>query len=762
MRNFIFSLLCLLLAGILAAQETPVPEKVYVHLDRTCFAVGETIWLAGYVANAQPAADTSRFLYVELLDPDQGEAVLRGKIKRRPYGFAGALNLPDTLASGTYLLRAYTRWQLSWPQDRLFHVPVQIYGLDGSLPETIHAAGLDVSFYPEGGRYFVGEAASVGFKAMNSEGRGVDLSGKVVDDQGMTITTGRTLHEGMGLLHFTPEAGHHYRFVPDDGSETWPLPDPSAEGATLQVRRIGEQLLVNVINRTGALCRLSLCASGQESVISEVEGVSKTLRVELADLPAGLQKFRLSTQDGRILSERAVFRESGDVAPILLTVKSEGESYSPRTQRKVLLRLPAGVDTGIVSVSVVRHAFSPYQQEGGIGSYMLLGSELRGFIANPDYYFDATVPEKERRNALDLLLLIQGWTYYDFIPAPVQGRERMQSISGEVRGMTNRTPRKYVLSVMAPGLNYSQVAEVARGGRFVVDSLDFRDSTVFILNVTRDGTLQSYAPVMDMDPVAPASGPWAARWPFFDTRRNRAVPDEAPVSPEAAIPFTEGTFHRDSIQTLTVQADYVRIKSPFGSTPRAGAKTREQLGPYDHMNLLDYVLLIKPTFTSSTSETGGTVVRNATSSEFGDIKLCVNGIVMDWDLGQTIHVGDVEKLSISTRDSDSFMLHADGVVLVELSGAGNRTLEEQGSTRIYVPLGWQSPQNFYHPRYDRPHTWVPDSRNTIFWNPWVSLRGGRNMSFTYFTDDQNDGPYFLRVEGRTPDGRWISTSAVLE
>ena len=44
----------------------------------------------------------------------------------------------------------------------------------------------------------------------------------------------------------------------------------------------------------------------------------------------------------------------------------------------------------------------------------------------------------------------------------------------------------------------------------------------------------------------------------------------------------------------------------------------------------------------------------------------------------------------------------------------------------------------------------------------MSLRGGRYMSFTYFTDDQNDGPYFLRVEGRTPDGRWISTSAVLE
>ena len=45
------------------AQSLEGPEKVYVHLDRTFFAAGETIWLKGYVENALPAADTSRFLY---------------------------------------------------------------------------------------------------------------------------------------------------------------------------------------------------------------------------------------------------------------------------------------------------------------------------------------------------------------------------------------------------------------------------------------------------------------------------------------------------------------------------------------------------------------------------------------------------------------------------------------------------------------------------------------------------------------------------
>ena len=70
-------------------------------------------------------------------------------------------------------------------------------------------------------------------------------------------------------------------------------------------------------------------------------------------------------------------------------------------------------------------------------------------------------------------------------------------------------------------------------------------------------------------------------------------------------------------------------------------------------------------------------------------------------------------------------------------------------------------RDFYHPRYDRARAWVPDLRNTIYWNPSFGLRGGVENVFTFYTDDQNDGPYFLRIEGRTATGRWISTTQTL-
>ncbi len=89
----------MLMAAAITAQERPMPEKVYAHLDRNCYAAGETIWLKGYVEDAKASGGTSRFLYAELLDAD-GKTILRSKIRQGRDGFAGYLELPDSLKTG--------------------------------------------------------------------------------------------------------------------------------------------------------------------------------------------------------------------------------------------------------------------------------------------------------------------------------------------------------------------------------------------------------------------------------------------------------------------------------------------------------------------------------------------------------------------------------------------------------------------------------------------------------------------------------------
>ena len=97
---------------------TQVQEKVYVHTDNTCYFIGDTLWYKAYVVRADnlKPTDMSHILYVELLSPD-GLLVERQNIIVAPEGYTcGQFVLRDSLYSGYYELRAYTRWNLNFNQ----------------------------------------------------------------------------------------------------------------------------------------------------------------------------------------------------------------------------------------------------------------------------------------------------------------------------------------------------------------------------------------------------------------------------------------------------------------------------------------------------------------------------------------------------------------------------------------------------------------------------------------------------------------------
>ena len=97
----------------LFGQKIP-QEEVFVHLDNTCYYLGDTLYYKAYMhlSDGRPSA-LSRLLYVELLNHD-GYLVERQKVEMKQGQGDGSFILPDTLYGGYYELRAYTRWQLNW------------------------------------------------------------------------------------------------------------------------------------------------------------------------------------------------------------------------------------------------------------------------------------------------------------------------------------------------------------------------------------------------------------------------------------------------------------------------------------------------------------------------------------------------------------------------------------------------------------------------------------------------------------------------
>ena len=125
-------------------------------------------------------------------------------------------------------------------------------------------------------------------------------------------------------------------------------------------------------------------------------------------------------------------------------------------------------------------------------------------------------------------------------------------------------------------------------------------------------------------------------------------------------------------------------------------------------------------------------------------------------------MSDIEMLSVTTNlTSDALLARSyGGIVLVQLRvDSGRKSLLQQNNTVVATPLGWQEPKAFPDPAKERRRSLsLPDRRNTIYWNPSIRLKAGESVEIPLMTEDRADGPYYLRIEGRTSDGRWISLS----
>lgn len=761
------------------------PEKLYLHLDRTYYTSGETIWFNGILQNASDSTEAacSNFIYVELQDRE-GKNILRVKAKRRGFGFPGNLLLPETLETGRYTLRAYTLSQIDRDPEYMFNQAVDVLGADGRKQRQAQkeaGGGIDVSFYPEGGRWFSGNMSCIAFKAMDEEGRSVDLQAAVVDQDDNFICPAATVHDGMGKVAIFPREGSTYSLKLPDGRKIR-LPEPSPEGAAISLLTLPGRLCVSV---SGADLSKSSGLEGKYSLVIRdrdkmrqigdvaLGGGGRQFIIGRALLAGGINHLLLVNSEGKIVSERMFFVFDTDSPQC--AVKPFGntrEARSPLVARLSLTDAAGKPLGGNCSVSVVRGSLASHCQDDNLVSYMRLSGELRGKINDPDWYFDPSVPLRERETALDLLMMVQGWTYYKLdwmgdkdskMDLPGHAREYVQSIRGRIdRWLGNKVPRKFAMFVWIPQQKFTTFVQVEEGSTFKMDSLDFSENTGFLVKVIREGGGIDYIPKW-------AGDVFASRHVYLPAAGHSSA-----VAVEDNIPLTVETI------TDTLQAAVVTADDAFDELLGGHSVSPSELELYRDRSLIDYVSMKAPSFrynqggmyntrnvrassgsVISIDEEGNEMIEDESSE--GDVKLVVDGSVQDWWMFEDISLESISAISIS-KISDSFYGAQGGVVSIKLrSGVRiERSSETEPSLAYFVPLGYQVPDKFYAPRYDRGDVFDEfDHRNTIYWNPSVKIEGG-NAVLRFCNTDQMDLPYLLRAEGITSDGRPFSASRLID
>jgi len=101
--------------------------KFHLFTNRDIYASGEKIFFRAYNLSKPQLkqANWSKVLYVELIG-EFNRAIARGKYELQPEGTWGSLTIPPNTTTGTYSLRAYTKWMRNYPPEGYFHKSVVI------------------------------------------------------------------------------------------------------------------------------------------------------------------------------------------------------------------------------------------------------------------------------------------------------------------------------------------------------------------------------------------------------------------------------------------------------------------------------------------------------------------------------------------------------------------------------------------------------------------------------------------------------------
>ena len=499
------------MANRLNAFGTRIPqEQVFLHMDNNCYYLGDTIYYKAYVRRGDNGHPTnlSGILYCELLN-DDGYLIERQMIPLEKGEGYGNFSLADTtLYAGYYELRAYTKWQLNWgvteqphsqwaekyffskdmardyyrdyeklysrvfpvydrplapgdfSQDMTLRPLAAYYKNPADDPETT------LQLFPEGGNLVAGLKQRVAWEVRNQQGRTLEGTLSVTTPDGQVIAS-ETINRGRGIFEVTVPANQSLtaEFTPSASHDnpTGTLP------ATTMLKAENDGVALCVDTDTAGIsisCATAGLASQEELGITVMcKGILMHFQkidaapIHLPLSKAGVYQVTVFNQDGRVYADRLCFYlPSGFQSSNVTFSGVKTGNYSAFEPVAIELH---GAPGASMSVAIRDAAKSEYVYDtGNMLTESLLSSQIKGFVPQPQWFFQKDEPQ--RRQALDLLLMVQGWRRYVWKEMAVQGEFQLlhmpESRYPHWTGQVHNYSAEQVLSVFEQRMQKEQDA----------------------------------------------------------------------------------------------------------------------------------------------------------------------------------------------------------------------------------------------------------------------------------------------------------------
>lgn len=734
-------------------------EKIYLHTDRVHYATKDTIWFRAYMTDASTHRPEiwSRYVYVELI----GEAdtvVRRIKVRPEKEAFSGYLSLGD-VPDGKYLLRGYTNFMRSVGEAYFFRKQISVGRALEQATEKQEEV-YDVSFFPEGGNFPTGVFCRVGFKALNASGLSEDITGMIMDEEGNEIVQFKSGKAGMGAFLIQPGAGKQYYAVCQNRagvSKRFALPLPETNTCALQARMMRDKLRVSLAKSSDNPRKLAgyfllVHCRGQICYANAWDDSKEYLMLDQRLFPTGVLQILLLDTEGNPVSERLVFSKNDDQGHLHFSLDKQvygiRDHISAQVQVSDAKQRPL---TGSFSVSVTDDHDVMLDNRQSIYSYLLLTSELRGYIESPASYFKNE--EDEDLFELDCLMLTQGGRRYEVAKIlkkeyaqPTEELELGQVISGKVlRPLLQMGVSHAQVGILAPSTRFANVVLTDSKGAFAFSGFEYPDSTSYIVSaITKNGNehVEVVPDLQTFPGLSPADTTEKRQSYQFQLFKNQL--DSCLEKADRR------NLYRDISRTIDLEDVVVSAKkkepkveiSPLVKDPMFTMtyKDIERFHPSD----FEALLKLLPQFPS--------VGQN----------VMIDGIFVEHDFDRNmLNVNDIAQIDLIPEYRASIFgsrFEKAGVIAITTKKGGEGIKEHEAVNKCTVqPLGYQRLVRFYSPVYEtneQKNFQIPDLRSTLYWNPDVRLSKKGEASFDFYSADVSS-TYSVVIEGITDDGKVI-------
>jgi hypothetical protein len=457
---------------------------------------------------------------------------------------------------------------------------------------------------------------------------------------------------------------------------------------------------------------------GQLTVIAQMNGIIQYVsRADvsnknpmLASIPKsrfknGLLHITLFSPQNLPVAERLIFI---DHTPNLdINLQTDKQVYKPREKVKMNLTVKdeAGNPVmGAFSLAVTDESKiqSDEVDEHTILSDLLLASDLKGYVEQPNYYFIAKNEDKARQ--LDQLLLTQGWSRFvwkdvlaDKLPAINYPAEKSLDLSGRLT-LGNNPVENGSVKLFANSIPFADTVTDAKGN-FKFGGLNFTDTAKFMfigsdkkqhknINIKLDNTLPQ---------------PVAVNRNYAETavNVNQAMKTYLQNSQEHFDDLaSHGLFKKTTVlkEVKITEHKLTRVEEALkGSRNLNGPGSADKV--YTYMDMLNYTDL--STFLNS-SASGIIVKKDSPILRGKKMALIVDGFKFDGKLSDLV-ISDIQSIEV-LKNAGVYNAPFGAIVITLKQGgidySGNANVNNNGNGFLYDTFkGYNSAKQFYSPAY---------------------------------------------------------------